>query len=157
MQFDDGEGDGSQGDAMGYEVFEDALRECIRACGGTKAVGKMLRPLKTVESAQQWVLACLNENRDEKFGADDILGILKAARDRGCHVGMAFLCARLSYAPPQPVKPADESDELKRQFLKAAAQMQKLSDRIFEMAQREATVARPRDLGSLQAMRSGGA
>jgi len=101
-------------------------------------VAAQLWPTKDLHAARDLLLACLNPQRKEKLDLDELLAVMRMARLRGCHAGMEYLAARLSYAPPVPVTPADESDELHRKFLQTAAQMQKLSDRIFDLAQREA-------------------
>lgn len=139
---------------MVHDTFHEALQACVAACGGNKSVASMLWPTKDVHAARDTLLACLNPHRKEKLDLDEVVFVMRAARDRGCHAGMEYLAARLSYAPPVPVARADESDELHRQFLKTAAQMQRISDRIFDMAQREATPAHPSDLGALRSMRS---
>lgn len=120
---------------MPFECFEEALRDCVRGCGGTKVVGHLLRPEIGVEAAQRWLLACLNDERPEKLGTDHLLLLLRTAHDHGCHTGMNFLAHTLGYARPAPVAPADEHAELQRQFLKQAEHMQRTADRIFEMSQ----------------------
>ena len=39
-------------------------------------------------------------------------GIMRLARARGCHAGMAYLAAELGYAAPQPVATEDKAHEL---------------------------------------------
>lgn len=128
-----------------YETFNEALTECVRACGGSKTVGMALwGHSKGMEAARSALQACLNPERPEKLSLEEVLLILRMARDRGCHVGMEFLCARLSYAPPQPIKPADEQDALERRLIKAAENMQRISDQLFEVAQRNHAPAKLR-------------
>ncbi len=119
---------------MVYDTFHEALAACVQACGGMKAVAAMLWPTKDAFSARDQLLACLNPSRNkEKLSLDELLFVMKTARQRGCHAGMEYLADRLSYAPPSPIKPEDEADELQRSYIKAAAQMQKVADRIFEL------------------------
>ena len=99
------------------ESLNDALIECVKACGGSKAVGVALWPAKGVEVAQRQLLACLNPERNEKLGPDEVMHVLRLARERGCHVGMQYLAEALSYAEPVPIEPKDELGDLLRQYL----------------------------------------
>ena len=112
------------------ESFNDALVECVKACGGSKVVGVALWPAKGVEAAQRQLLACLNPDRAEKLGPDEVLMVFRMARQRGCHVGMQFLAAELSYSEPSPIEPKDEADELRRQFIESTRTLSKLAERI---------------------------
>lgn len=108
---------------MTPETFNDALVECVKACGGSKAVGVALWPAKGVEAAQRQLLACLNPERNEKLGPEEVLHLMRIARDRGCHAGMQFLGDELSYTIT-PVEPKDEADELRRRVLEMGREMQ---------------------------------
>lgn len=99
------------------ESINDALIECVKSCGGSKAVGVALWPANGVEAAQRQLLACLNPDRNEKLGPDEVLLILRMARDRGCHAGMQYLAETLGYATPVPVAPQDGIEDLIRQYL----------------------------------------
>lgn len=118
---------------MNFESINDALIECVKACGGSKAVGVALWPAKGVEAAQRQLLACLNPERNEKLGPDEVLLLLRLARDKGCHAGMQFLATTLSYAEPVPVEPKDEADELRRQVLAMGQSLQKALSRIEQL------------------------
>ncbi len=112
------------------DSFFDALIECVKACGGSKAVGVALWPSKGVEAAQRQLLACLNPERGEKLSLDELLHIMRLAREKGCHAGVNYICSTLSYSQPQPIEPRDESAELQRQYIEAARAMGKLAERI---------------------------
>jgi hypothetical protein len=99
------------------ESLNDALIECVKACGGSKVVGVALWPAKGIEAAQRLLLACLNPERNEKLGPDEVLLVLRMARERGCHAGMQYLAEALSYAEPVPIEPKDELADLLRQYL----------------------------------------
>lgn len=107
-----------------HESLNDALIECVRALGGSKTVGVAIWPAKGVEAAQRHLLACLNAERAEKLGPDEVLHLLRMARERGCHAGMQYLSAELGYAPPAPVEPQDEADELRRRLLQMGRELQ---------------------------------
>ena len=55
------------------------------------------------------------------------------ARERGCHAGMQYLAAALSYAEPVPVEPKDEADELRRQFIESTRTLAKMAQRIEQL------------------------
>lgn len=112
------------------DSINDALIECVKAAGGSKAVGVAIWPAKGVEAAQRHLLACLNPERHEKLGPDEMLLVLRMARERGCHAGMRFLCEALSYTPPVPTRPADEADELRRRVLAMGRELQSCLTRL---------------------------
>lgn len=110
--------------------INDVLIESVKACGGSKVVGVALWPAMGLEAAQRRLLACLNADRAEKLGPDEVVHIARLARQRGKHMLLEWLCAELGYQPPVPAAPADQRDELQRQFLAAAADLSKLAARI---------------------------
>lgn len=112
------------------ESITDALIECVKACGGSKAVAAAMWPAKGVEAGQRHLLACLNVERAERLSPDEVLHLLRMARDVGCHAGMHYLCAALSYSEPTPIERRDEADELRRQVLAMGAQLQRALARI---------------------------
>lgn len=101
-----------------------ALIECVKAAGGSKAVGPALWPEKAPEAAQRLLLDCLNDDRPQKLSPEQVLLVARLARDRGCHAYARHVCAALSYAEPVPVEPRDEADELRRQVLEMGRQLQ---------------------------------
>ena len=123
---------------VAYETIDEALQECVRAIGGSKAAGRLLFPEKGMEAAQGHLLRSLNPNCPEKLSLDHLILLMKAARNNGCHAGMEFLSYVLGYSQPTPIAPADEADELRRQYIRAAGQMQKVADRLVELEQRPA-------------------
>jgi len=119
------------------ESMNDMLIACVKACGGSKAVGPLLWPDKSVDSAQRLLLDCLNEDRPQHLPPDAVLFIMRMARERGVHDGMVFLSDRLGYSAPVPVQPEDKVAELQRKFIVAQqamavmwAEMQAASERI---------------------------
>ena len=83
---------------MEFESFTDALNDCVRAIGGSKKVGRAIWPYKDEFSAQRHLLNCLNPDRAEKLHLDELLMLMKMARDRGCHAGMQYLAETLGYS-----------------------------------------------------------
>ncbi len=126
-----------RGCMMAHDTFEEALQASVAACGGNKAVAAKFWPAKDVYAARDYLAACLNPHRKEKLDLGELLKLLRDARLRGCHAGMEFLTAHLSYAPTTPITPAEEHDELQRKMLQTADRMQKLADRMFDAAKRD--------------------
>lgn len=115
------------------ESINDALIECVKACGGSKVVGVALWPAKGVEAAQRQLLACLNPDRSEKLGPDEVLHVLRLARAKGCHAGMNQIASELGYAEPVPIEPKDERAELQRRFIEATRELQAMAARIGQL------------------------
>jgi hypothetical protein len=100
---------------MVAESFNDALIDCVKVCGGSKSVGVAMWPALGVEAAQRRLLACLNPERNEKLGPEEVLMLMRMARERGCHAALEFICADLGYRPPEAItKEEHESEERRR-------------------------------------------
>ena len=112
-------------------IYE-TLIECVKAIGGSKVAGIALWPAKGVEASQRHLLACLNPERNEKLGPDEVLHVLRLARERGCHAVMQFYADQLSYSAA-PVEPKDEADELRRQFIESTRTLAKMAQRIEQL------------------------
>ena len=112
------------------ENINDALIECVKAAGGSKAVAPILWPEKDPIAAQRQLLDCLNEDRPQQLNPGQVLLVMRLARDRGCHAGMEFFASALSYATPQPVEPDDQVADLQRKFIETTEQLSKMAERI---------------------------
>ncbi|MBT2326086.1 hypothetical protein J7E62_27535 [Variovorax paradoxus] len=113
-----------------HETFNDALIECVKKAGGSKVVGKDLWPAMEIESAQRKLLACLNADRHEKLSPEEVLFVLRKAREKGHHGGFAFMAEDLGYAEPVPVEPRDELADLIRQYLARKEADSRKDDRV---------------------------
>jgi hypothetical protein len=100
-----------------YETWADALREVIATCGGAKQVAGKLWPEKTPDAAHRLLLDCLNETRPERL-------------DPGCHAALTWLLRDLGYEDAKPIEPADERDQLMRDYIAATKALQALTARI---------------------------
>lgn len=116
--------------------LNDELINCIRACGGSKQVAAVLWPEKAPDTAQRLLLACMNEDRAEKLSPDQVLLILRMARDKGYHGGMEFIAESLGYSKPVLVEPRDEMADLMRSFNQGLAGMAELTARMERAAAR---------------------
>lgn len=94
-----------------YESVHDALRELVRVLGGAKAVGHLLWPGKSMQDAQTRLLNCLDHNRAEKLGPEELLLLLAKGNEAGCHVVMAYFNTECGYEQPRPRDPKEEKDK----------------------------------------------
>lgn len=117
-----------------HESLVDALRDCIAACGGAKAVAPQLWPEKSPDAAHRLLLDCLNDDRPAHLTPGHLVLILRMARAKGCHIGATWLMRELGYADPQPVEPADEAAELQRAFVAAMAEQRSILARLERLA-----------------------
>ena len=122
-----------------HESLADALRECIAVCGGLKNVGKLLWPEKEADIAGRLLADCLNEAKREKLSPEQMLLVLRLAKEKGCHAGMAFIARELGYGDPQPIEPEDEKAKLQREFIESTRALAKMAQRI-EHLERPVTV-----------------
>lgn len=113
-----------------HESMTEAIRDCVNAMGGAKQVGSKLWPEKTPDAANRLLLSCLNEDRPEHLTLDQLMLILRMARDKGCHIGAAYIMRSLGYADPQPVEPRDESAELQRAFMQSVELQRQILSRM---------------------------
>ena len=119
---------------MQVETLNEALIECVKACGGSKQVGPVLWPEKAPDAAQRALLDALNNERPAKLSPEQAMLIFRLARAKGCHIGMQFMAADLGYTMPTPVEPSDERAELQRQFVEAQKTMQDMLARMERLA-----------------------
>jgi len=103
--------------ALYHEDINDALRSAIKACGGTKHVAKTLWPEKTIADAQSYLNDCINPTRPAKLSPEQLIFLLKWARDEGFHGAMHYLCAESGYAAAQPIEPEDELAKMLREYI----------------------------------------
>lgn len=113
-----------------HESIEDALREVIQVSGGPKVVACQLWPDKAPDAAHRTLLACLNEDRQERFSPGQLAQLLRIGRSKGCHTAMNFLASDCGYSHPQPIEPEDERARLQREYIEAVNRLSKLQAEI---------------------------
>jgi hypothetical protein len=114
------------------ESFNDVLIECVKAYGGSKTVGSLLWPEKTIKDSQNLLLACLNTDRPEKLNPEQVLFIISLARKNNVHTGIEYICKALHYSIPTPIEPEDEKALLMREFIEAQRKLTDLANKIGE-------------------------
>lgn len=119
-----------------FEDINDALRNVVRALGGVKQVGSLLWPEVAPDQAGNKLRDCLSPDRREKLSPEQVIFLLRKAREAGYHAAMEFVSHECGYAKPAPVAPEDKLAELQRQFIDAVdglshiqAQIQRLNVR----------------------------
>ncbi len=121
-------------DRLFYEDVNEALREVVQALGGAKKVGPLFWPEKSLEQAQQLLLACLNVERKERLTPEQVLLLLRWGRAADCHAGMQFLAQQAGY-DVKPVNPLDEQARLQRDFVAAVNTAKHLADHLERLTQ----------------------
>lgn len=101
-----------------HESINDALQGAVKALGGYKKVGPMLRPEMTVDVAAGWLRDCLNPTRREKLSPEQVLYILRAARQAGYYAAMDFVAFDTGYRAT-PVEPETQERQLQERFINA--------------------------------------
>jgi hypothetical protein len=89
------------GKAVQTPLFEitalDALAHCVNSAGGPKRVGGLLWPHDPVARSEARVRAVLNPERPDKFSIEEMMAVVRAAREAGDHSFMQFFCRELGY------------------------------------------------------------
>jgi hypothetical protein len=118
---------------MFHEDIYDALKSAVKCLGGSKAVGQMLWPEKTMAAAQSYLNDCLNAERDAKLDPAQVLLLLRWARECGCHEAAEYIMEQAGYEKPVPREPQDELADLLRRYLDSQDAAGKLQPRIEEL------------------------
>ena len=116
-----------------FESLNDALIGAVKALGGSKTVGAMLWPDKAPDAAQRALLDCLNPDRPAHLSPDQLLYVLRLARQRSHHDALGWILDNLGYQPTTPKAPVDEAAELQRQFVEATRMMGAIADRLARL------------------------
>lgn len=118
------------------ESLNQVLIDCVKAAGGSAIVGAKMFPEKTPLSAQRTLLDCLSEDRPAKLSPEQVLLVLRLAREKGFHDGMNFIASDLGYGTPVPIEPRDEVADLMREFNASVEKQAALADKIQKAASR---------------------
>lgn len=117
------------------ESINDALGVAVRALGGPKVVGPMMKPEKTIHDSSVWVTDCLNPDRASEFHPSQVQFLLREAGKIGCHAPINFICYDAGYSKPIPTAPEDEKAQLMREFVEATKQQTRNIERMEKLAQ----------------------
>lgn len=112
------------------ESTTEALRAAVAAVGGAKIVGPQLWPHKPADEAARALLDALNPERPHKLDPDQVIFLLRKAREIGYHGAIEYFCAEAGYTRPSPIEPADEAAQLQRDFIAAVKASQQIAARL---------------------------
>jgi hypothetical protein len=115
------------------ESIYEALREAVKALGGAKAVGLYLWPEMFADDAGTKLRDCLNPERRERLNPEQVLLILRRAREAGYHGAMQFIAAEAGYKC-EPVEPLDEQASLQREYIESVKAAAKIAARLERLA-----------------------
>lgn len=94
-----------------FESVEDALKSAVQSLGGSKKVGSLLWPDKTIDDASRTLMDCLNASRSAKLEITQLMLVFRTAKETGCHGPFAWFASEVGYEA-KPVTTAEEQDRL---------------------------------------------
>src|SRR3990172_9592427 len=115
-----------------FADWNDALTAVVHALGGFKRAGLELRPeLQTKhEAAAQWLRDCLNAEKRDRLSPDQVLYLLRRAREINFHAAKYWFDSELGYQQGPPIAPRDELATLLHRQEQLLAEFRHQADRI---------------------------
>lgn len=114
----------SQQQSLWHEDIYEALGTDIQALGGNKVVGPMLWSQMPPDKAGERLSSCLNRTRAEKLDPEQVLLIMRKAREVGSFATMWFSAQACNFEKPEPVDPESELAKRQREFIEASKSLQ---------------------------------
>lgn len=111
-----------------YDSIYDALRGFVSYAGGSKVVGPRIFPHKG-DKAAAWLDDCLNPDRPAKLDPEELLTMVRLARDAGFHGLAQYIGDSVGYEM-KVREPRDVLAELYGQFIERSKELQRLGERI---------------------------
>lgn len=118
-----------------FDSINDALTSVVNSLGGFKKVGPTLRPELPIDQAAGWLRDCLNPARREKLAPEQVLLILRLARQAGVHAAMSFLAFDTGYKAV-PVDPQTQAEELQQRFIDAVQNLASIQNQLQRTSMR---------------------
>jgi hypothetical protein len=115
-----------------FESVNDAMQAAVTALGGYKKVGPILRPELPIDQAAGWLRDCLNPGRREKLAPEQVMLILRKARDAGYHAAMAFVAFDTGYKAT-PVDPENQIEQLQERFCDSVQTLSQMAVKLERM------------------------
>lgn len=112
------------------ESVLEACRDVVRTLGGSKKVGHMLWPDKSVDAAARLVDDCCNPARRERFDPEQLLWLARQGREANCHSLMHYLADAAGYERPRPLTPKDEMASLVEALERSGREQRAIAERI---------------------------
>jgi MoaA/NifB/PqqE/SkfB family radical SAM enzyme len=108
-------------------LFIEDIKAAVQCLGGAKSVATALWPHKPLDAARKDLLDCLNRDNAHKFDAEEILAILKMARESGYHQAKHWIDRAVGYEASAPLDPAVEKDRLAEALERASKTFEALT------------------------------
>lgn len=115
-----------------FESVNDALQSAVNALGGYKKVGPALRPELPIEQAAGWLRDCLNPGKRDKLGPEQVMLILRKAREAGYHAAMNFVAFDTGYKAT-PVDPTSQIEQLQERFCDSVQTLSQMAAKLERM------------------------
>ncbi len=115
------------------ESVYDALRAIVDRCGGPKAVAARLWTSKNPDDARKLLLDCLNPARAEKLDPEQVIHLLRMAREADYHEAKHWLDEATGYQPSAPADPEIERDRLIDTVRNAAAELRRATEALARL------------------------
>jgi hypothetical protein len=115
-----------------FESVNDALQAAVTALGGYKKVGPTLRPELPIDQAAGWLRDCLNPARREKLAPEQVMLILRKAREAGYHAAMQFVAFDTGYKAT-PVDPVSQIEQLQERFCDSVQALSQMAVKLERM------------------------
>jgi hypothetical protein len=127
-----------------FQDMNDAITAAIHAIGGFKKVGATLRPELggRPEAAAQWLRDCLNQEKRERLNPDQVLHLLRMAREANYHAAKHWIDGEVGYTAGAPLNPHDELAQLQRQYIECVHLSRDVADKIERLALSRLQVAK---------------
>ena len=124
-----------------YEDIYDALRAAIQVAGGAKAVASKLWPAKPTADAHRELLDALNRERPRKLDPEEVIAILRMAKDADFHAAKFWLDDALGYEQGKPVTLAEETDRAAAALAEAAGDLRSALEALERLQSRNRGLA----------------
>jgi hypothetical protein len=118
-----------------HDTIYDALGADIASAGGFKVVAGKLWPTEAGTTATTKLRNAINPDQPHKLCPDEVLAIKRLAREAGSTATIDYEAVQLGYQIAW-VDPKDEGDQLRRDYIEAAKNMQRLAERITRADER---------------------
>lgn len=105
------------------------------ACGGKKAFACTVRPdlADDPEKALRWLLDCLNTDRRQKLGAEELKRACREAQKQGCHILKHWFDDATGYQRTEVAPKKSEHERLAAELQRLAAKATDICGRLGEI------------------------
>lgn len=119
-----------------FQDMNDALTAAVHAVGGFKKIGLALRPELDgrPQQAAQWLRDCLNHEKREKLSPEQLLHLLRLAREGNYHAAKHWIDGEAGYVASAPLNPRDELADLQRRFIESVHLSRDIAEKIERLS-----------------------